>query len=94
MKLELEQKTYYRLKRGQSLSDVARVYGIPPRVLAAVNGLKEEPWEGCVLQIPAERRNLYTVRGGESKAMLCGSDENFAERNKTQCLYIGQTVWL
>ncbi len=94
MKLELEQKTYYRLKKGQSLADVAKVYGVPPRVLAALNGLKEEPQEGRVLEIPAERRNLYTVRGGESKAMLCGSDKNFEERNKTKLLYIGQTVWL
>ncbi len=94
MKLELEQKTYYRLKRGQSLADVANVYGVPPRVLASLNLLKEEPQEGQVLQIPAERRDLYTVHGGESKAMLCGSEKNFEERNRTKWLYIGQTVWL
>ena len=94
MKLELEQKTYYRLKKGQSLGDVAKAYGVPPRVLAAVNGLCEEPQEGRVLQIPEERRNLYTVRGGESKALLCGSAEGYEERNKTKCLYVGQTVWL
>ncbi len=94
MKLELEQKTYYRLKKGQSLADVANAYGVPPRVLAAFNELKEEPREGRVLELPAERRNLYVVRGGESKAMLCGSDENFEERNRTKLLYIGQIVWL
>ncbi len=94
MKLEPELKTYYRLKKGQSLCDVARFYGVPPRVLAAYNRLEEEPPAGRVLQIPAERRNLYTVRGGESKALLCGSKENFEERNQTEHLYIGQIVWL
>ena len=94
MKLELEQPSYYRLKKGQSLADVANVYGVPPRALAALNGLKEEPREGSVLQLPAERRDLYTVRGGESKTLLCGSAENFEKRNGTKCLNIGQTVWL
>lgn len=94
MKLESEQAVYYRLKKGQSLADVAEFYRVPPRVLAALNGLKEEPKEGTVLQIPAERRNLYTVCGGETKENLCGSKENFEARNKTKRLYIGQTVWL
>lgn len=94
MKLETEQKTYYRLKKGQTLADVAQFFGVPPRVLAALNSLGEEPQAGRVLQIPEERRNLYTVRGGESKALLCGSDETFEERNRTKYLYIGQTVWL
>ena len=81
MKLELEQKTYYRLKKGQSLADVASAYGVPPRVLAALNGLKEEPREGSVLQIPAERRNLYmkisrsgTGRNYSTSDRPCGCD--------------------
>lgn len=94
MKLESEQRSYYRVKRGQSLADVANAFGVPPRVLACLNRLTEEPSEGRVLSIPSERHNLYTVRGGESKTLLCGSKEKFEERNKTRHLYIGQTVWL
>lgn len=94
MKLQFRQETFYRVKKGQKLSDIAAAFCVPARVLAAINRLKEEPREGSVLQIPAERYNLYTVQGGESKQLLCGSAENFEQRNQTKYLYIGQTVWI
>lgn len=94
MKLSLDRKSYYRVKRGQTVSSIAAVYGCPPRVLAALNGLKEEVREGQVLLLPEKKYDLYTVRGGESKALLCGSEEKFAKKNMTKRLYPFQTVFL
>ena len=83
----------YRVKRGQNLSEIAATFGVPARLLAAVNRLAGEPEEGQVLSIPAAG-NLYTVRGGESKSLLCGSPAQFFEKNQTNCLYPGQQVLL
>lgn len=94
MELKLQETGFYRVKKGQSLSAIASVFRVPPRVLAAFNGLTGEPHEGAVLSIPPDRRNLYVVRGGESKSLLCGSAENFESRNHTKWLYPGQIVWL
>ncbi len=94
MKLDLSRPGYYRVKRGQSLREIARVFLIPPRVLAAVNGLTAEPEEGQILSIPPSGGHLYVVRGGESKRLLCGSDEAFERKNFTSRLYPAQIVWI
>ena len=83
----------YRVKEGQKLMEIAAAFGVPPRLLAAVNGLEGEPEAGQVLLLPAAG-NVYTVRGGESKSLLCGSPARFFEKNQTHCLYPGQTVLL
>ena len=83
----------YRVKEGQTLLEISAAFGVPPRLIAAVNALEGEPEAGRALLIPAAG-NLYTVRGGESKSLLCGSPARFFERNKTHCLYPGQTVLL
>lgn len=93
MKLELLRRTYYRVKRGQSLALIAAAFGVPPRLLASVNALHAEPEEGRVLHIPPAG-NMYTVRGGESRSLLCGSAERFAARNGTNALYPTQQVLL
>lgn len=94
VKLLLKDCHIYRVKKGQTLSDIAKTFSRPARLVAAVNGLTEEVREGELIVIPETEGNLYTVRGGESKALLCGSEERFAERNKTDCLYPTQTVLL
>ncbi len=94
MKLHLSTPEYYRVKKGQSLLCIAETFRLPPRVLAAVNHLKEEPEEGSVLFIPEQNGDLYTVRGGESKSLLCGSPENFDEKNRTELFYPAQIVIL
>lgn len=90
----LLKRKFYRVKRGQTLADVASAFGLPARVLAARNSLQAEICEGQILEIPRERRDLYVVRGGESKTLLCGSPERFEELNGTRCIYPGQTVFL
>ena len=94
MKLSLNKPQLYRVKRGQTLEEIARAFGVPTSLLASRNSLTSAPEAGQVLFIPSGRGNLYTVRGGESKTLLCGSPERFKERNGTARLYIGQTVWL
>ena len=94
MKLSLSKPQFYRVKRGQTLEDIANAFGMPSALLASRNALASAPEAGQVLFIPKERGNLYTVRGGESKTLLCGSPERFQERNGTARLYIGQTVYL
>ncbi len=83
----------YRVKHGQKLCEIAAAFGVPPRLLAASNALMGEPEAGQVLFVPAAG-NLYIVRGGESKSLLCGSPARFFEKNRTHCLYPGQQVLL
>ena len=94
MKLSLYRRKSYRVKKGQSLADVASTFGLPVRLLAQENALTEEFFEGQILSIPACEGNLYVVSGGESKTLLCGSRENFEKKNRTKLLYIGQVVVL
>ena len=94
MKLELVSCEYYSVKRGQTLCSVARAFGMPPRVLAEENGLKDEVVAGQILRIPAVQGNFYRIAGGESMTFLCGSKENFVRRNGTDCIYPLQEVLL
>ena len=94
MKLQLCEFEYYRVKRGQNLLSIAEAFFVPPRFLAVYNDLDDEPQAGRILKIPKQSGNLYVVKGGESKTLLCGSPENFEEKNKTTLLYPGQVVVL
>ena len=94
MKLSLSVPKYYRVKRGQSLKDIASAFGLPLSLLVKENALSSPPKVGEVLLIPKRKGNLYTVQGGESKTLLCGSCEAFEKRNGTRRIYLGQTVFL
>ena len=93
MELQLTRPKIHRVCRGQTLVSIARTFGVTPRVLAAANNLICEVEEGQLLTIPPAG-NLYRVRGGESCTLLCGSRENFYERNATKYLYPTQEVIL
>lgn len=92
--LELVRGDYIRVRKGQTLAAIAETYSLPPRLIAAENALTEEVTEGQILRLPHTECNLYTVRGGESKTLLCGSPETFERLNRTQRLYPGQKVFL
>ncbi len=94
VKLELATGAYFRVKRGQTIAEIARVFHTTPRLIAAENGLSAPPQAGQVLKIPERTGDLYVVRGGESKTLLCGSPEAFARKNASEALYIGQCVVL
>lgn len=83
----------YRVKRGQTLAEIAETFRVPLRLLAAYNRLEKEAEEGAVLLLPPSG-DLYTVRGGENKTLLCGSPARFVEKNGTECLYPGQQISL
>lgn len=91
--LSLSRPRFLRVRRGMTLEKIARAYCLPPRVLAAFNGLEQEPERGQVLLLP-EGGNLYEVRGGETKALLSGSEQTFEEKNCTKRLYPTQKVLL
>ncbi len=91
--LKLDDKEWYVVKDGQTLSDIARAFCVSERILAKENGLCEPPRAGRVLHIPDARGNAYTVREGDSRALLCGSAENF-ERKNGENLYLGMRVVL
>ena len=91
--LSLSRPRFLRVRRGMTLETIARAYCLPPRVLAAFNGLEQEPEMGQVLLLP-EGGNLYEVRGGETKALLSGSEQTFEEKNCTKRLYPMQKVLL
>lgn len=93
MELLLCRNLYYRVKRGQTLTAVARVFGVPPRLLAKENDLTQELSAGQILRLPPPC-NLYEIKGGESKELLCGSDKAFVEKNGTKYLYPTQIVSL
>ncbi len=93
MKLSLLRPARYRLKRGQTISEAAETFGVTPRALALACPSGGDA-AGCVLLVPPPAGDLYRVRGGESKTLLCGSPEAFEKKNGTRHLYIGQTVYL
>lgn len=92
--MQIYRMEFYRVKKGQKLCDVSKAFGVPSRLLAFCNGLKGEIREGQILRLPPLSGNLYTVRGGESKTLLCGTAEAFEEKNGTKHLYPTQTIFL
>lgn len=92
--LKTEQVKYYRVKEGQKLQDIAEYFSVSPFLLARENDLAEEPSRGRILSIPTARGNFYTVQEGDTKALLCGSEESFACKNGTDVFYIGMRIIL
>ena len=84
----------YRVQAGQTLKEIACFFGVSEFLLAKSNHLKETPKAGQILFIPSERGNAYIVKAGDSKALLCGSEENFKRKNGTDVLYLGMRVIL
>ena len=91
--LKLLERKWYRVKRGQTLQTIAAGLNTTAYALVAENDLKEEVREGQLLRVP-EARPLYTVQAGDNKALLCGSDQAYGERNGTQAFYPGMRVRL
>ena len=60
--------------------------------MVKVNGLSAPPYAGQILRIPKSRGNAYTVQAGDTKELLCGSEENYEKKNGTDIFYIGMPV--
>ncbi len=83
---------YYQVKTGQSVEEIARYFSVSPFLVAKENALSEEPKAGQILRIPEKRGNEYTVQIGDSKALLCGSEKGYEEKNGTSVFYVGMRV--
>lgn len=83
---------FYQVKKGQTLREIADYFSVAERLLAKVNRLSAPPFAGQILYIPNERGNAYTVQEGDTKALLCGDEENFRAKNGTDVFYIGMKV--
>ncbi len=92
--LKTETRQFHKVLFGQSVEDIAAYYSVSPYLLARENGLTEAPTAGQILAIPKARGNRYTVREGDTKALLCGSEERFLEKNGTDAFYIGMEIVL
>ena len=92
--LKAEQRKLYRVQAGQTLKEIACFFCVSEFLLAKCNHLNAPPKKGQILLIPEERGNAYIAGQGDSKALLCGSDENFERKNGTDILYLGMRVIL
>ena len=92
--LKIDIPNFYKVKRGQTLGEIAAAFCVAERALVKENGLTEPPFEGQILRIPKERGNAYIASFDDSKTLLCGSEENFYKKNGTDILYAGMRVIL
>ena len=90
--LKTEKVKYYKVKEGQTVGEIAAYFSLSPYLLAKCNGFQEEPPAGSILKIPTERGNSYVVQEGDTKALLCGDEENYVRKNGTDVFYIGMRV--
>ena len=85
--LKLRIPKYYKVKGRQTLQDVSTAFGVAVGVLIRENRLTEELFDGQILYIPAERGDRYVAQVGDTKTLLCGSEERYFQRNGTHILY-------
>ena len=90
--LKIKRVKFYRVKGGQTVEEIAAAFSVSTWLLVKENGLIKQPFAGQILRIPDEVGNRYTVQAGDSKALLCGSKEEFAKKNGTDVFYIGMCV--
>lgn len=92
--LNAEKRKFHIVRQGQSVQSIAEFYSVSAYLLVRENELKEQPFVGQILKVPSQTGNAYLVKAGDSKALLCGSEERFEEKNGTDVFYIGMRVIL
>lgn len=92
--LKTERVQFYKVQAGQSLEEIAAYFSLSPYLLARVNGITSPLKPGKILKIPSEYGNAYFVCEGDTKTLLCGSEENYFRRNGTGVFYIGMKIIL
>ena len=90
--LKMERVQYYKVKNGQTLCEIAEFFSLSPSLLIEENALQGEVRAGQILKIPPEFGNSYIVQAGDTKQLLCGSEENYRKKNGTDVFYIGMRV--
>ena len=92
--LKLEEKKLHTIRAGQTLYSIAMAYQIPVSALLKENGLTAAPRVGQVLILPKRQGDYYTAQAGDTPTLLCGSKENYKQKNGTEILYPQMKVWL
>ena len=83
----------YKVKRGQTIKMLASELSTTAYAIVGENHLIEELFEGQLIVLPRQGA-LYTVQAGDTKSLLCGSDEEYARKNRTQIFYPGMRALL
>ena len=91
--LKIGKMELYKVKLGDTLKGLSEQLPTTMYALIAENGLTTELTEGQILRLPT-RADLYTVQAGDTKTLLCGSDEAYRKRNGTDVFYLGMRVRL
>ena len=84
--------TYYTIERGDNLYEIARKYNINPKLLAAINGIKDNEYiyPGQELMIPKSGYSYYITAEGDT---LAGVTEAF-RTNTDKLLNLNKTIYL
>ncbi len=84
--------TYYTIEKGDNLYEISRKYNINPKLLAAINGIKEQEYiyPGQELMIPKSGYSYYITAEGDT---LAGVSEAF-RTNPENLLKMNKTVYL
>lgn len=85
---------FYKVKNGQTIKQIANAFCVSEWKLVKENNLKCEPSAGQILVIPKEKGNVYFAADGDSKTLLCGSEEAYEKQNGTAVFYPGMRVIL
>ena len=92
--LELQHTVYHKVKKGQTLADVAKAFCVAERLLVKDNRLHSELCEGQILRISSQRGNAFIAHEQATKTLCCGSEKRYEEKNGTDILYPGMRVIL
>ncbi len=76
------------------MREIADYFSVSEWLLAKENGLTDTVYPGQILKIPDVYGNVYVVKEGDTKELLCGSIENYESKNGTNAFYIGMRVIL
>lgn len=73
--------TYYKIEKGDNLYDISRRYNINPKLLAAINGIKDNEYiyPGQELMIPKSGYSYYITAEGDKVFK-----ENLIKRNEVR----------
>ncbi len=81
--------TYYTIEKGDNLYEISRKYNINPKLLAAINGIKDNEYiyPGQELMIPKSGFSYYITGEGDTLSGVADafrtSVDNMLKMNKT-----------
>ena len=84
--------TYYTIEKGDNLYEIARKYNINPKLLAAINGIKDDEYiyPNQELLIPKSGYSYYITAEGDT---LSGVSEAFKTSPENMLKY-NRTIYL